>query len=220
MTGVVRKATFLAVLGLAATMSVAMAGVPSPANCTLPTSIQIGGCDGLDTIDPNIYFSVTIRDIGNFPVVNQPIACGFNTDFRIYNGEFPGFVSCQCVEAVTDINGVATFRVAGSGLNTNGVAGYTGALAATFYGWNCGNALVIGQANVAAYDENGAVTTKGVEISDLSAWIADYNVRAVPPVRNRSDFTGNGAVDISDLSFWIRVYNTQLSRYTCGTLCL
>ncbi len=219
MTGVVRKATFLAVLGLAATMSVAMAGVPSPANCTLPTSIQIGGCDALDTIDPTISFSVTIRDISNYPVVNQPVACQFNSDVRIYDGEFAGFVSCQCVEAITDINGVAVFHVAGGGKNTIGGAAYTGGLAATFYGWNCGNTLVLGQANVNVYDENGGVTTKGVDITDLSAWSSDYKLRATPPVKYRSDFNMSGLVDIVDLSFWATVYKTQLSRYTCGSLC-
>ena len=220
MTGVVRKATFLAVLGLAATMSVAMAGVPSPANCTLPAAIQIGGCDGLDTIDPTIHFSVTVRDIGNFPVVNQPVACSFNSDVSIYNNEFPGFVSCQCVQAITDINGVATFHVAGGGKNTTGGASYTGGLAATFYGWNCGNTLVLGQANVGVYDENGAVTTKGVDITDLSSWSSDYKLRAIAPIKYRSDFNASGAVDIVDLSFWATVYKSQLSRYTCGTLCL
>jgi len=218
MTGVVRKATFLAVLGLAATISVAAAGIPVPANCHIPTGIAVGGCDGLGTVDPNIYFSVTIHDISELPVVNQLVACQFNSDLRIYDA-FPGFSSCQCVEATTDANGVATFYVPAGGKNPNGVPGFTGALAATFYGWNCGNVLIIGQSNVATYDENGGVSTKGVDITDLGAWVADYNARATPPTKYRSDFNLGGGVDIVDLSFWVRVYNTNASKFSCGNLC-
>jgi hypothetical protein len=219
MTGVVRKATFLAILGLAAVVSVAGAGVPDPAHCTIPTAIHVGGCDGVGNQDPNVYFEVTIRDIGNFPVVNQLVACEFNADLRVEDN-VAQFVSCQCFEATTDANGVARFYVAAGGKNTNGTNTVnTGALAATFYGWNCGNALVLGQANVAIYDENGGITTLGVDITDLGAWVADYNNRGVPPTQYRSDFNLSGAVDIVDLSRWVQVYNSQLSKYACGTLC-
>lgn len=217
MTGVVRKATFLAILGLAAVVSVAAAGVPDPAHCTIPTGIHVGGCDGLGAQDPNVYFEVTIRDIGNFPVVNQLVAVEFNSDLRVAQG-VPQFVSCQCFEATTDANGVARFYVAGSGFNTNGTSTKYGTLAATFYGWNCGNSLVLGQANVAMYDLNGSVSTVGVDITDLGAWVADYNA-AEPPFRHRSDYNLSGLVDIVDLSKWVQVYNSQLSKFACGTLC-
>jgi hypothetical protein len=218
MTGVVRKATFLAILGLAALVSVAAAGVPDPAHCTFPTAIDLGGCNGSAVVDPNVFFTVTVRDIGNFPVANQLVAVGFNNDVKIFNA-FPGFVSCQCVEATTDLSGVATFHVPGSGRNSNGVAGFTGAAAATFYAWNCGSSTVLGTANVSVFDQNGFVSTKGVEITDLGAWVADYNARATPPVKFRSDYNHSGAVDIVDLSFWVRVYNSQASKFSCGTLC-
>jgi hypothetical protein len=58
-----------------------------------------------------------------------------------------------------------------------------------------------------------------VEITDLSAWVADYNARAVPPTKYRSDFNHGGAVDIVDLSYWVRVYNAGQSRYAGGTFC-
>lgn len=218
MTGVVRKATFLAILGLAALVSVAAAGVPDAAHCTIPTAIDIGGCNGSSVVDPTIFFTCTIRDIGNFPVANQLVAVSFDSDVRLYNA-FTGYVSCQCVEATTDINGLATFYVPGAGKNTSGGASYTGGAAATFYAWNCGSTTVLGTANVSTYDENGGVTTKGVDITDLSSWVADYNARITPPVKYRSDFNHSGALDIVDLSFWVRVYNAQTSKYSCGTLC-
>jgi len=149
--------------------------------------------------------------------VNQLVAVQLTTDVRVHQA-VPQFVSCQCFEATTDINGVARFYVAASGFNTNGTSPKYGALAAKFYGWNCGNSLLLGQANVAMFDENGSVSTPGVDITDLSAWVADYNA-APSPVRFRSDFSLSGAVDIVDLARWVQVYNSNLSKYACGTLC-
>jgi len=220
MTGVVRKATFLAVLGLAAAVSVATAGVPDPADCTIPSYVDLGGCDGAGAVDPRVFFTCTIRDIGNLPVANQLVAVSFTNHVKIFNA-FPGFVSCQCVEATTDLSGVATFRVPGGARNTAGGGTFTGASSATFYAWNCGSTTVLGTAHVAAFDENGGTgVTKGVDITDLGSWVADYNNRLVPPVMHRSDYNHSGAVDIVDLSFWVGIYNIPaLSKFSCGTLC-
>jgi len=214
MTGVVRKATFLAILGLAALVSVAAAGVPDPAHCTFPTYVDLSGCNGSGVVDPTIGFSVTIRDIGNFPVANQIVAVGFNNDAKIFNA-FPGFSTCQCAEATSDLSGVATFHVPGGGRG----GAFLGTNAATFYAWTCGSSTVLGTAHVTTFDENGGVATKGVDITDLGAWVNDYNARATPPVRYRSDFNHSGAVDITDLGAWVRVYNAQTSKFSCGTLC-
>lgn len=218
MTGVVRKATFLAVLGLAAVVSVAMAGVPDPAHCTIPTYVDLGGCNGSAVVDPNVYFEVTVRDLANVPVANQLVACSFNTDVRIYNA-FTGFVSCQCVEATTNLSGVARFYVPGAGKNASGGASFPGTSAATFYAWNCGSTTVLGTSHVAVFDENGGVTTKGVEITDLSSWVNDYVNRAIPPVKRRSDFNHSGVLDIVDLSTWVHIYVLNGSKFSCGTLC-
>jgi len=235
MTGVIRKATLLAALGLVVAVSVATAGIPSPANCTFPTYIDLVGYNVSGVVDPRGAFTVTIRDIGNFPVVNQLVSVGFNAltvpaeNFRIYNA-FPGFISCQCAEATTDINGLASFAaIPGGGKNTgNRAAGlaFTGASAATFYAGSCGG-IILGTAHVTAYDENGGATTKGVEIGDLSAWVSDYNYRCSPPTMYRSNFNhsvdgvcpSNSAVGIADLSSWVNVYNAQTSKYSFGTLC-
>ena len=220
MTGMVRGAVLSVVLGLAVTVSATGGPVPDPcAHSTIPAYVDLGGCDVSGRADSTISFSVSIRDLGNFPIANQPVACSFSADVRIYDSS-PGFASCQCVEARTDINGVATFHVQGAGRNTNGGASFTGASAATFYAWNCGSSTVLcTPAHVTTYDENGGVGTKGVEITDLSAWAADYINRSVPPVKRRSDFNHNGAVEIADLSYWVRVFLSGQSRYPCGTLC-
>jgi hypothetical protein len=224
MTGVVRKATFLAVLGLAATMSVAMAGVPDPAHCTIPAYADLGGCNGSAVPDPTVGFSCTIRDIGNLPVVNQLVSIQFGAQVKIYNYAFPGFVSCQCVEGTTDVNGVATFHVPGAGLNSTGQLTNTGLNAATWYAWNCGSTTVLGTSHVSVYDENGGLSTRGVEVTDLSAWGADYNHRndVGRPFMYRSDFNrapAGGTLEVVDMSKWGAVKNGGKSAVSCGTLC-
>jgi hypothetical protein len=219
MTGAACRAAISTVLVLALAIGVAGAGVPDPCvHCTIPTYIDLGGCDASGQPDPAVSFSVTLRDIGNFPLANQLIACSFDSDVRIYSLT-PWLVSCQCVEATTDFNGVATFHVPGAGRNANGGASFTGASAATFYAWNCGSTTVLATAHVTTYDENGGVSTLGVEITDLSAWTADFFKRMTPPVMRRSDFNHSGAVDIVDLSYWVRVFSAQQSKYPGGPLC-
>ena len=218
MTGAICRAVLSAVLGLAAAVGVAGASVCDCTFCTFPMYVDLGGCNGSGVVDPNVSFTVTLRDRGDVPIANQLLACSFSSDVRIYTTS-PGFASCQCVEATTDLTGAATFHVQGAGRNTNGGASFTGASAVTFYAWNCGSTCFLATAHVTTYDENGGVTTKGVEITDLSAWAADYANRAVPPVKRRSDFNHGGTVEIVDLSYWGRVFSSGHSRYSCGTLC-
>ena len=214
MTGVIRKAALLAVIGLVAAVSVATAGIPSPANSTVPVYIDLVGCSISGVVDPLGSFTVTVLDIGNFPVVNQLVSVAFNTDVKIF-GAFPGFASCQVAEATTNLSGVATFAAIPGG----GKGGaFTGASAATIYAGSVGG-IVLGTAHVTTLDENGAVSTKGVDITDLGAWVTDYNARAVLPLMRRSDFNHSGAVEITDLGKWFTVYNSLLSKYSCGTLC-
>ena len=218
MTGAICRAVCSAVLGLAVTVGVAGAHVPECTRSTFPTYVDLGGCNGSGVVDPNVFFTVTIRDMGNVPVDNIVVWCSFDSDVRISDAS-PGFASCQCVEATTDLLGVATFHVQGAGRNTNGGASFTGATAAWFYLGYCGSSILCATAHVATYDENGGVTTRGVEITDLSAWGVDYANRMVPPVKRRSDFNHGGTVEIADLSYWARVFSSGQSRYSCGTLC-
>ena len=235
MTGLIRKATLLVVLGLVASVSLAAAGIPVPANCSIPAYCDLGGTD-IATIsnganlsimdvatgglpDPIVSFTGVIRDVSNYPVVNMVVACSFNTDVRIGNA-FPGYVSCQCVETLTDGSGVATFHVPGGGRNTTGGLSYTGANVVTWYAYNCGSTTVLATTHVATYDENGAATNPGVEVTDLSAWGVDFTKRLVPgrPLMRRSDFSHSGSIDVVDLSKWGQVKNSLKSKY--NTFCI
>jgi len=226
MTGLVRKATLLVVLGLVAASS-AMAGIPSPANSTVPAYFDVYGCktsvpDPLNAVNAATGFlnKVTIRDIGNFPVVNCLVTLTFCGDVKLYNA-VPGhpelIVSCSpsAISATTDLNGVAQFYLVGATINTNGVAAGTGAGCITINA--CG--VPFGTATATVFDENGAVGTKGVEGTDLSAWLGDFGKKGVIGYKGRSDYNHSGTVEGTDLSIWLKVFGLGNSAQSCGTLC-
>src|SRR5436190_22046065 len=123
MTGLVRKATLLAVCGLLAA-SAALAHVPDPANSTCPgPCIKVVGHDG-SVGDPLGAYTVTIRDFNNVPIENSSVVIDFsNCDVQLcVDQKDPNvIVDCvsQTVRKLTDVNGHASFRVIGKRRNTD-----------------------------------------------------------------------------------------------------
>jgi hypothetical protein len=117
MKGLVRKAMLLAVCGLL-TAGAAMAHVPDPANSECPSScIKVVGHDG--TVgDPAGEYCVTIRDFNNVPIENSSVVIDFsNCDIQLCVDQKDPDVIVDCVSQtvrkLTDVNGVACFRVLG-----------------------------------------------------------------------------------------------------------
>jgi hypothetical protein len=117
MTGLVRKATLLAVCGLLAA-GTAMAHVPDPANSECPSPcIKVVGHDG--TVgDPMGEYCITIRDFNNVPIENSSVVVDFsNSDIQLCVDQKDPDVIVDCVSMtvrkLTDVNGVACFRVIG-----------------------------------------------------------------------------------------------------------
>jgi hypothetical protein len=204
MTGLVRKATLIVVLGLLAA-SAAMAGVPNPSSCIVPAYIDLVGCKA-GVVDPYGAFTVLVRDVGNFPVVNSEVCINFtNCDPKPYNANIPApvqTVTCPSVCATTDNNGFAHFDIWGAAANTGGNP--VGA------GLNCASVFAgitpIGTTTVTAFDENGRVSTKGVEATDLSAWLSDFGKKGIIGYKGRSDYNHNADVEAVDLSTWLKVF--------------
>jgi membrane-associated protease RseP (regulator of RpoE activity) len=69
MTGSVRKATLLVVLGLVAVAAVAAAGIPDPAQSLKPTYIDLMGCKA-GVPDPYGAFTVTVNALNDVPTLN------------------------------------------------------------------------------------------------------------------------------------------------------
>lgn len=214
MTGLVRKASLLAVLGLLAA-SVAVAGVPDPTQSTIPAYIDLVACSG-GVPDPYGLFTVTVNDAAGNPVEGCEVAVVFNSDLKVYD-VIPGLV-VDCagnkVVAISDASGVATFTITGATINATGNPVGSGANGATIYACE----VALGQATVAVFDENGAVLTTGISGTDLSAWLADFGKQGVIGYKGRSDFDHNGAISGVDLSFWLQRFGGGYNL-TCGTLC-
>ena len=123
MTGLVRKATLLAVCGLLAA-SAALAHVPDPANSTCPgPCIKVVGHDG-SVGDPLGAYTVTIRDFNNVPIENSSVVIDFsNCDIQLCVDQKDPDVIVDCVSQtvrkLTDVNGHASFRVIGKRRNVD-----------------------------------------------------------------------------------------------------
>jgi hypothetical protein len=215
MTGLVRKATLLAVLGLLAA-SVAMAGVPDPGQSIVPTFIDLVACNG-GVIDPYGAFTVTVNDAGGNPVQGCEVEIVFASDLYIYDTITGLTVDCgaNSVTAVSGVDGVASFNIPGATINTNGNPIGSGVGGATIYA--C--AIALGNATVGVFDENGAATTLGVAANDLSAWLGDFGKLGTIGYKGRSDFSHDGVIAANDLSLWIKRFGTGASAQACGTLC-
>lgn len=223
MTGLVRKATFLAVLGLLMTAAVALAGVPDPAHCTVPEWIDVvGNLSG--TVDPYGQFTVTVADVADNPLegvlVTVTITCSDATicaPTPTIAGQTNTCVSAgvKTVEAYTDADGIATFDIAGASNNTGALATGCGYDGATIYAQT---AILLGTATVTTFDENGAATNPGVEITDLTAWLQDFGAYQASLItyKGRSDFSHANAIDIVDLTKWLILFGLGNSANGCG----
>ena len=220
MTGMIRKATLLVVLGLVVS-SAAMAGIPSAANCLIPTFVDLVACDGTGALPPAARYiaTITVRDIANVGCPNLVISLSFCTDVGIYSvipgGTVVGPVFTKT--AVTDALGQATVEISGAGWNASGATvGTNGANCVTWFA----SGYELGKSNVATYDEDGKtlLTKQGVAGTDLVAFLSDFFDIATP-YKPRSDFDHSTLLGGGDLSFWL-TYFLSIPAYnaSCGTL--
>jgi len=216
MTGLVRKATLLVVLGVLAA-SVAMAGIPDPTLSVHPAYIDLIGCKA-GVLDPFGVFTVTVNDAAGNPVQGCEVKIVFATDLKIFSTIAGLTVDCptRSVVATSNASGVATFHIPGATINTNGVAAGSGANGATIYACE----IALGQATVCVFDESGAVGTLGVGAADLSGWLGDFGKVATIGYKGRSDFNHSGTIGAADLSLWLVRFGAGNSAGSCGTLCV
>ncbi len=215
MTGLVRKASILVALGLVLSAAVAVAGIPDAAHCTLP-NVNGTGYYFVDLVgqaagvaDPAGQFTIFIGDFAGNPVPGCNVAICTNcadikfAQTQVYAGVTTGCGAPSCVTAVTNASGIATFRVVGAATNNGGTAGCSGA-GGDVYACN----YPIGQVVLTAFDENGAIGSPGVSVTDLSAWLGDKALPQPAQYRARSDFAHAGptvGVQVTSLSRWLVV---------------
>ena len=218
MTGLVRKAAVLAALGVVFGAAVAFAGVPSPANSTIPGRINLVGVDAgsslPDTAALGAKVQVIVRDLANNPIANSAVVIDMNGDVSdVQFGDLQPYqgVTANCgthtVLALTDAAGSVYFVVQGGGRTPAGAAHPL--LAGKVYA----DGVLLGSIAVGLYDMDGA---GGVQLSDLSRWSADYFAASNP---ERADYDNLGGVTLLDLSTWAGTYFAGKSNQSAATYC-
>jgi azurin len=209
MTGMIRKATILVALWLVAATA-ATAGTPNAANCTAPAFIKVVGSAG-GVADARGLFTVTVRDDGNLPIEGVAVEVDFTncTDMSLCN---VAGVTCNFqVMAVTNVLGVASFKIVGGGKHIGGVFAGPGLGCVTIRAAN----VFIRNATAIVYDLNGAIAGKnGVNIGDLSRFLADLGAGIY---RGRTDYNASGTISIADLSGWLQCNGAGTSIGGCAT---
>ncbi len=197
MTGLVRKAMLLSVLGLLVA-GAAFASVPNPANSTIPTGITLVGTTA-GVADPYGQFTVTVRDFSNNLIPNSSVIIDVSAntpDIKIQSTQpFAGLTTdctTKTVRALTNASGVATFRIVGA--STPGLTA----------GFNKGTILadgvVLGHMEVAALDLDGV---GGAGANDLATW-TNYFLSA--QAAGCGDFDYNGSLGANDLAQWVTAF--------------
>jgi len=216
MTGLVRKATLLAVSGVFAA-SAAFASVPSVGNSTAPACVALVG-NAAGTIDVAGQFTVTVRDLANLPINNSLVVVDFSNAHGLVlcnTGAFAGVtLDCgtQTARAFTGAGGTVTFRVAGHAQNGGGNQ-------PPYPPYNDGrifaDGVLLRSPTVQAYDNDGV----GMGAGDLSAFLGDFFGGNNP---SRADFDCSGGLGAADLSAWLTVFFASGSTSNCpasGTQC-
>jgi hypothetical protein len=223
MTGLIRKATLLVVLALLATVAVATAGIPTEGNSLVPAFVNLVACDDLGNLPTGARFeaTVTVKDVGNFPVVNAEISLSFCDDVRIYDAIPGGTVVCPVYTKTvkTDAAGQATVVISGAGFNVDGTTvGTDGADCVSWYA----DTYFIGTSHVSTYDEDGCTdgAKEGVFAADLTSCLKD-KVGLPYSYRPRSDLNNNIDVDAGDLTYLLQ-YKVAIPSFAldCGDLCI
>ena len=189
--------------------------IPGPLSQIGPGIVLGGWANG--GVDAHAAKTVTIYDCLDQPVVGGVVMIDFSgctsQDIRLCDAQpnHPaGLFNCgqKRVMAITDANGVATFRVAGGathmGANTPGA----GAGCARIYV----DGIAAGLLTVGAPDENGI---GGVDVADLSAFAADR----FGNYRGRSDLNGDNAVTVGDLAVFAAFRFGGGSTASCSFSC-
>jgi len=216
MTGLVRKATLLAVCGLL-TAGAAMAHVPDPANseCNNVGATSLGLVSSKAIVyvsgnsggvpDPISEFCVTVRDFNNIPIENSSVVLDFAAcDLQLCTNPLDpdAIVDCvsQTVRKLTDVNGVACFKVMGK---TRPGAVCVGAPKDCFRVFADGVFLCSGDAPT--LDLVTQLGEDGLNANDLSRFLQMWLVCGNSLPRGNYSVE-NQIIDANDLSVWLRLW--------------
>lgn len=182
----------------------------SSADLPFPTTVQAAGIQlgGLlsGATDPRATAKIRILDNTNQPLVGSVVELLFGNcggwDLHVATAQsFPGMTwncTSKVAAAVTDANGYASFRLAGSGSAGPGnPAGFVGGCVTV----RADGVVLAVDVRLATYDLDGK---NGVNAADQSIFMA--TLFAGPGgYRTRADYNGDGLCTIADLSKFLGV---------------
>lgn len=195
MTGLIRKATLMTILGLLVAEA-AMAGVPSASTSIVPASMRLAV---YSTAPPAsgagnaiFTFRITVNDGGGFPVTFTPVTIDFNgcTDLWLASVQPFAGVTIDCtthrVFASTNNLGVATFNIVGSSQNPNGAELPTSPTVAPKCAVVSASSQTLGTMEVTTLDMDNLIA---VGSADLGSEIGDvlYSQTHLPQFFARAD---------------------------------
>ena len=200
--------TTLGVLAVSATT----AGIPSPANSTIPTHIHVVGRYGTQPDTAAGRFVVVARDLANNPIPGSSIVVDFsaNPDVRLSSDPLDPSLTVNCaqhtVRAYTNVRGEAFFTIVGAGTLTP--QGSTFATTRIFQ-----DGMLLGTVPTSVYDLDA---TGGLGANDLSMWMSDFGGGTNPL---RGDYDASGFVGANDLSVWLNTFGQAASSQSAPLGC-
>ena len=227
MTGLIRKATLLTILGLLVAEA-AMAGVPSASTSLLPPSntMRLGvystappgpGGRAMAGAGNNVFtFAVTVNDGGGFPVTFTPVTVDFNgcTDLWLASVQPFAGVTIDCtthrVFASTNGSGVATFNIIGSSQNPSGGELPSSPTVAPKCAVVSCSSQTLGTLEVITIDMDNQL---GVGAADLGAQVGDvlYSQTHLPQFFGRADEEQDFDNDAGDIGRFVDIFINVLT---------
>lgn len=186
------------------------ADLPSPANWSVPTHINLVGTNGVLPA-PAGQFEVIARDLANNPIPGADVVLDLSgvPDLHFCADQADPAFTIQCLQRTigkhTDAQGRVTFVIAGGG---NGPA-VSAAGSARIYG---DGVLLTNGLMLSAYDIDGV---SGVSGNDFSQWLDAFG----GAYTQRGDFDGSGALGGNDLSVLLQAYGSGDQVQSCATAC-
>jgi len=203
---------FVAPAALAVLVGPAAACPPSPFDSTFPSTIKLVGTHA-GVADPVGEFDVVVRGLAGQIMGSSYVVLDFSDavstgSVRLADQQPAGvIVDCasHTIRTVSDGQGIAHIRVIGAARHDRAARDARVPVYA--------DGVLLGQARVAAFDENGA---NGVSAGDISAFMDDLFGSTYG---SRSDFNGDGVLNGLDLSNLTTVLFRAGSTESATTWC-
>jgi hypothetical protein len=182
---------------------------PHPYYSTVPDHVTLAGTHAGEP-DPSGVVEVVVRSICSTPVPHAQVVFSFEPcpGSRQCNVNVPGqTLICgeRAIWTLADAQGIARATLLGSG---SAMGGDFECSVINVYA----DAVLLKTVRVAVLDQNGAITTPGLELTDLIVVLRDLGVGIY---RVRSDYDYSGTLSVVDFALLLQKYGSGASATGC-----